>query len=134
MEPVSNTLLSLVAIIAVGTAAAAPLGLPPVPVPVKNPVSDAKAALGAKLFIDTRFSSTGLVSCSTCHAPEKAFTDSPLQTSVGVHNQEGTRNAPTLANAAYFKRLFWDGRSSDLEDQSRHRNMSMGLRHICSRV
>jgi cytochrome c peroxidase len=120
MQPVSSMLPSLVAIIVAGIAAAAPLGLPPVPVPANNPMTDAKVALGERLFNDKRFSSTGLVSCSTCHAKEKAFTDSPLQTSVGVHNQEGTRNAPTLANAAYFKRMFWDGRSSDLEDQSRH--------------
>jgi len=109
-----------VAVTAVGIAVAEPLGLPPVPVPANNPISDAKIVLGGTLFSDKRFSSTGLVSCSTCHAPEKVFTDSPLQLSVGVHNQEGTRNAPTLANAAYFKRLFWDGRASSLEDQSRH--------------
>jgi cytochrome c peroxidase len=109
-----------------------PLGLPPVPVPASNPLSDAKVELGAKLFNEKRFSSTGLVSCSTCHAPDKAFTDSPLQVSAGVHNQDGTRNAPTLANAAYFKRLFWDGRSPDLEDQSRHplvNPVEMGLRN-----
>jgi cytochrome c peroxidase len=104
----------------VGMAAGVPLGLPPVPVPSDNPISAAKIALGQKLFSDKRFSSTGLVSCSSCHAPDKAFTDSPLQFSVGIHNLEGTRNAPTLANAAYFKRLFWDGRTSSLEEQSRH--------------
>jgi cytochrome c peroxidase len=131
MKPVSTMLLSLVAIAAVGIATAAPLGLPPVPVPADNPMSDSKVALGEKLFNDKRFSSTGQVSCSTCHAPEKAFTDSPLQTSEGVHNLTGTRNAPTLANAAYFKRAFWDGRSSGFEDQSRHpfvNPVEMGLR------
>lgn len=102
-----------------GLASAAPLGLPPVPVPVGNPLSEAKAALGATLFADKRFSSTGDVSCSSCHAPEKAFTDSPLQTSEGVHHLSGTRNAPTLANVAYMKSMFWDGRARDLEDQSR---------------
>jgi cytochrome c peroxidase len=116
---VSGVLLSLLAVTGASLAEPPPLGLPPVPVPVGNPISSAKVALGAKLFTDTRFSSTGEISCSTCHAPAKAFTDSPLETSEGVHHLSGTRNAPTLANAAYMKRLFWDGRAKDLEDQSR---------------
>jgi len=111
--------LALATLVSAGIALAAPLGLPPVPVPAGNPLSAAKAALGGQLFTDKRFSSTGEVSCSTCHAPDKAFTDSPLETSEGVHHLTGTRNAPTLANAAFMKRLFWDGRAKDLEDQSR---------------
>ena len=107
------------AVIAAGIAAAAPLGLPPVPVPADNPISNAKVSLGGKLFSDKRFSISGDVSCSTCHAPAKAFTDSPLDVSEGVHHLTGTRNAPTLANVAFLKRLFWDGRAKDLEDQSR---------------
>src|SRR5664279_5184788 len=59
-------------------AAQPPLGLPPVPIPDDNPMSEAKVALGTTLFNDKRFSSTGLISCSTCHAPQNAFTDSPL--------------------------------------------------------
>ena len=116
---VASLLFALAVLAGASVAIAQPLGLPPVPVPAGNPMSSAKVALGAKLFTDTRFSSTGEVSCSTCHAPDKAFTDSPLQTSEGVHHLTGTRNAPTLANAAYMKRMFWDGRAKDLEDQSR---------------
>ncbi|NOT66893.1 MAG: c-type cytochrome [Methylophilaceae bacterium] len=99
---------------------AAPLGLPPVPIPANNPQSEAKIKLGDKLFHDTRFSSTGKVSCATCHDVKKAFTDSPLKTSQGVNKLTGTRNAPTVINAAYFHKQFWDGRSADLEDQSQH--------------
>jgi len=131
MQPVRSRLLSIVVIIGIRIAEAAPLGLPPVPVPADSPPTDAKVALGAKLFRDKRFSNTGEVSCSTCHAPEKAFTDSPLQTSEGIHHVAGTRNAPTLANAVYSKRLFWDGRSSTFEDQARHpfvNPVEMGLR------
>jgi len=97
-----------------------PLGLPPVPVPEGNPQTPEKVALGDKLFHDTRFSSTGEVSCATCHAAEKAFTDSPLKTSEGINKLTGTRNAPTVLNSAYMTTLFWDGRSPDLEDQSQH--------------
>lgn len=96
------------------------LGLPPVPVPENNPQTPEKIALGDKLFHDQRFSSTGEVSCATCHDVQKAFTDSPLKVSEGIEKLTGTRNAPTVINSAYFTTLFWDGRSPDLEDQSIH--------------
>lgn len=105
---------------AVGAVLAQPLGLPPVPVPADNPQTPEKIALGDKLFNDARFSSTGDVSCATCHDPAKAFTDSPLVTSEGINKLTGTRNAPTVINSAYFKLFFWDGRSVDLEDQAQH--------------
>ena len=96
------------------------LGLPALPVPADNPQSVQKIALGDRLFNDIRFSSTGTVSCATCHAPEKGFTDSPLETSKGINDLRGTRNAPTVLNAAFNKTQFWDGRSPSLEDQSQH--------------
>jgi cytochrome c peroxidase len=98
----------------------APLGLPPVPIPPDNPQTPEKIALGEELFHDMRFSTTGEVSCSTCHDADKAFTDSPLTTSEGINKLTGTRNAPTVVNAAYFATQFWDGRSPSLEDQSLH--------------
>ena len=112
-----------------------PLGLPPVPVPEANPITPAKVALGDKLFDDKRFSKTGEVACNTCHDPQKAFTDSPLQVSEGISQKgkklTGTRNAPTVVNAAYMKSMFWDGRSPDLEDQAQHpfvNPVEMGLK------
>ena len=112
-------------------ALAGPLGLPPVPVPADNPMTPEKIALGSTLFNDKRFSSTGEVSCATCHDPGKAFTDSPLKTSEGINKLTGTRNAPTVVNSAYFATQFWDGRSVDLEDQSQHpfvNPVEMGLK------
>lgn len=96
------------------------LGLPEVPVPANNPQTPQKIALGSRLFNDVRFSVTGDVSCATCHAAEKAFTDSPLSVSEGINKLTGTRNAPTVVNAAYNKTQFWDGRSPSLEDQALH--------------
>jgi cytochrome c peroxidase len=96
--------------------ASPPLGLPPVPLPEENPQTAEKIALGEKLFNDKRFSTTGEVSCATCHAVEKAFTDSPLSVSQGINKLTGTRNAPTVINSVYFTTLFWDGRSPSLED------------------
>jgi cytochrome c peroxidase len=64
------------------------------------------------------------VACASCHDAKKAFTDSPLATSEGILVKgkalTGTRNAPTVVNAAYFTSMFWDGRSADLEDQAQH--------------
>jgi len=101
-------------------AAQTPLGLPDVPVPADNPQTPQKIALGSLLFHDVRFSATGDVSCATCHAAEKVFTDSPLSVSEGINKLTGTRNAPTVVNSAYNKTQFWDGRSPDLEDQALH--------------
>lgn len=114
-------IISIVGLVAsAGVFAAAPLGLPEVPVPANNPQTAEKIALGDKLFNDQRFSSTGDVSCATCHDAGKGFTDSPLRTSEGINKLTGTRNAPTVLNAAYNKTQFWDGRSPDLEDQAQH--------------
>lgn len=109
--------LFLAAFMITQAAGSEPKGLPPLPVPVDNPQTPEKVALGEKLFNDKRFSATGEVACAHCHAAEKAFTD--LKTvSEGIHNLKGTRNAPTIINAAYFKSQFWDGREPSLERQS----------------
>jgi cytochrome c peroxidase len=97
---------------------ATPLGLPPVPIPADNPQTAEKISLGDKLFHDLRFSSTGAVSCATCHERSKGFTDSPLTVSEGINKLTGTRNAPTVINAAYNHSQFWDGREPDLEGQA----------------
>jgi cytochrome c peroxidase len=88
------------------------------PVPADNPQAPAKIALGDKLFHDKRFSVDGTVSCANCHDNGKAFTDN-LPVSVGHHGLTGTRNAPTVINAAFYKSQFWDGREPDLEGQSK---------------
>ena len=94
------------------------LGLPPVPIPANNPQTPAKIELGDKLFHDKRFSVDGTVSCAKCHDENHAFTDG-LSVSVGHNGLTGTRNAPTVLNAAFNKSQFWDGREPDLEGQSK---------------
>jgi len=119
-------LIGVVGVVAIAASepSVPPLGLPPVPIPEDNPQTPEKIALGEKLFNDKRFSSTGEVSCATCHDPEKGLTDSPLKVSEGITKGDrkatGTRNAPTVANAVYFTHQFWDGRSPSLEDQALH--------------
>lgn len=96
----------------------APLGLPELSIPKDNPQTDAKILLGEVLYHDTRFSADKKVSCATCHEREKAFTDH-LSVSKGFQDRNGTRNSPTVINAAYFTTQFWDGRSLTLEDQAK---------------
>jgi cytochrome c peroxidase len=93
-------------------------GLPPVPIPANNPQTPAKIELGDKLFHDKRFSVDGTVSCANCHNESQAFTDG-LPVSVGHHGLTGTRNAPTVLNAAFNQSQFWDGREPDLEGQAK---------------
>ncbi|MEE9342784.1 MAG: cytochrome c peroxidase [Gammaproteobacteria bacterium] len=100
-----------------GSLQAAPLGLPPVPIPADNPQTPEKIELGDRLFHDARFSADGKVSCATCHDAEKGFTDN-LPVSKGFNDLTGTRNAPTVWNSAYMTSMFWDGREPDLEGQS----------------
>ena len=107
-----------------------PLGLPPLEIPEDNPLTEEKIALGQKLFEDVRFSSTGTVSCATCHVAETGFVDA-REVSMGINDLLGTRNAPTVINAAYNRSQFWDGRSPDLEDQAQHpflNPVEMGLK------
>jgi len=94
-----------------------PLGLPPVPIPAENPPTEETIALGRRLYYDTALSVDSTVSCSTCHMPGMEFTDGK-RVSNGVGGKEGTRNAPTVMNAAYFTLQFWDGRAVSLETQS----------------
>jgi len=117
--------------ISAANASPPPLGLPPVPIPADNPQTPAKIALGNKLFHDARFSSTGTISCASCHADAKAFTDH-LPVAEGVHKLKGTRNTPTIINAAYFHLLFWDGREPSLEAQAKDpmvNPVEMGLKN-----
>jgi cytochrome c peroxidase len=94
-----------------------PLGLPPVPIPGGNPETAETIALGRKLFYDKRLSSDQSVACASCHNPLLGFTDGRRQ-SLGVHGRVGTRNAPTVVNAAYLPLQFWDGRAPTLEAQA----------------
>lgn len=95
-----------------------PLGLPPVQWPDDNPYSAAKAELGRFLYFDKRLSGDNSLSCASCHATEKAFTDgAPFSTGIG--GQLGGRSAPTVINRAYSTAQFWDGRAPSLEEQAK---------------
>ncbi len=83
--------------------------LKPLPPDPSNRFADdpRAAALGERIFFDTRFSDNGEVACATCHQPEKYFTDGlPLSKGIG----ETGRGAPSLIGTAYSPWLYWDGR------------------------
>lgn len=72
-------------------------------------------ALGKLLFFDPRLSGSGQLACVSCHDPQLGWGDG-RRVSAGHGRRAGRRNAMTLLNAAYFERLFWDGRAEGLLD------------------
>ncbi len=94
-----------------------PLGLPPVPVPADNPMTEEKVELGKMLYFDKRLSKDGTLSCATCHIPEHGYAE-PHEVSTGIKNQQGPINSPPVINAAYATSMFWDGRMKTLEEQA----------------
>src|SRR5688572_457116 len=94
-----------------------PLGLDLyMPVPEDNPVTPEKIELGLRLFFDRRLSRDSTISCSSCHDPERAFSDDK-PVAVGIFGRWGKRNSPALINRGYGRLFFWDGRISSLEEQ-----------------
>lgn len=73
--------------------------------------------LGRMLFFDPRLSGSNQISCASCHVPDLSWTDG-REKSMGHDQQANKRNAPTILNVWFYKRLFWDGRSSSLQDQA----------------
>ena len=73
------------------------------------------AAFGHLLFFDPALSSTGSISCSSCHDRNLFFSDG-LKQSKGIGVLK--RNAPTLIGSAYSSWLFWDGRRDSLWAQA----------------
>lgn len=82
-------------------------------------VDAARAELGKRMFYDTRLSGDTTLSCSSCHQPDKGFTDGkPLSDAYtgGAH----FRNAPTLANVGYRAAWLHDGKlGTNLNDVAR---------------
>ena len=85
-------------------------GLPawsaPPPVPADNPMTEAGVELGRHLFFDPRLSSTGTMSCASCHDPSLAFTDGRT-VAIGITGDRHRRNTPSILNAAYRPILNW---------------------------
>jgi cytochrome c peroxidase len=85
--------------------------------PAATTVSAEIIELGRKLYYDPRLSSTGKVSCNTCH-PLANYGSTQTPVSTGILGRKGLRNAPTTYNAAGHFVQMWDGRSPSVEKQA----------------
>lgn len=83
-----------------------PRGFPRPAVPPENPMSAAKVELGRYLFYDERLSVNQTMSCASCHAPDKAFSDGRAMPS-GATGEPLPRNALGLQNVAYMGTYTW---------------------------
>jgi len=94
-----------------------PKGFPRPSIPADNQQSKEKAALGEKLFNETKLSSTGRYACSSCHRRELAFTDGKAQ-AIGATGERVRRSTMSLANVAYQAAFTWsDAEVRTLEAQ-----------------
>jgi len=85
----------------------------------KGVLTPKRIELGKRLYFDPRVSKSGLISCNWCHNLGLGGVD-------GVPKAIGHKwspnphhlNSPTVYNAVFFKKQFWNGRSDTLEDQA----------------
>jgi cytochrome c peroxidase len=96
---------------------AIPTGLPPIQYPAGKAPTEGKFELGRRLFYDKNLSIGGSVSCASCHSPRFGFSDN-RPVAEGNGGAKGTRNSPTVINAAFGKVFFLDGRGSSLDEQA----------------
>lgn len=83
----------------------------------KGPVTAEVIGLGKQLYFETRLSKNQDISCNSCHGLDTYGVDNK-PTSTGHKGQLGTRNSPTVYNAALHVAQFWDGRAKDVEAQA----------------
>lgn len=79
--------------------------------------SPAVIALGEKLYRDPILSDANDVSCNSCHDLATNGAGN-TQFSAGHGGALGSRNAPTVFNAAGHVAQFWDGRAATVEEQA----------------
>ncbi|MGH1486433.1 MAG: cytochrome-c peroxidase [Cellvibrionaceae bacterium] len=86
------------------------------PIPTRIEFDQQWARLGKALFNSTLLSRDNTIACASCHLVNFGGDDG-FPVSTGIDNRVGTRNSPTVLNAVFNFRQFWDGRSPDLADQ-----------------
>ena len=90
---------------------------PLLPLPPAPSIAPAMAVLGERLYHDPRLSADGSVACASCHVIERGGDDG-RPTSLGIRQQAGDVNAPTVLNSALNFVQFWNGRAATLEEQA----------------
>ena len=86
------------------------------PLPAKIKYDVKKALIGKELFFDPILSKERNISCATCHDPEQGGTVH-LRFSPKV-SDDLKANVPTVFNAVFNFRQFWNGRAKDLYEQA----------------
>lgn len=81
-------------------------------------VSEELITLGRILFYDPRMSANQQMSCNTCHPLDRYGADN-RRVPLSHDGTPGLRNAQSVYNAALHISQFWDGRSPDVEEQSK---------------
>lgn len=84
-------------------------------IPEDNPLTAEKIALGKQLFFDPRWSKTRTVSCSTCHHPQKGWSDD-RRFSLDHEGRPTPRHAPTIINRAFSTLEGWIGHRQSTEE------------------
>ncbi|MCC6809780.1 MAG: c-type cytochrome [Deltaproteobacteria bacterium] len=84
----------------------------------KAEITEERVKLGRILYDETRLSRGGELSCNSCHDLATYGVDHK-KTSEGHKKQLGSRNSPTVYNAAGHISQFWDGRAADVEEQAK---------------
>lgn len=87
-----------------------------VPIPLNNEGNLQKAKLGKMLFEDPLFSKDGSTSCLSCHNIYAGGADAK-EVSLGFGGMQGDIHSPTVLNAVYNFRQFWNGRAANLKEQ-----------------
>ncbi|MCK9161727.1 MAG: cytochrome c peroxidase [Arcobacteraceae bacterium] len=87
------------------------------PIPQNIDFDKAKSKLGEKLFFDPILSKDNTISCFSCHDIYSSGADKE-RVSLGINNQKGSLNAPTLFNAVFNFRQNWDGSAKTLSSQA----------------
>lgn len=86
------------------------------PIPESIHINLKKAKLGYMLFFDTNLSRDKTISCASCHNPAEGWADRD-RVSTGVYGRKGIIQSPTVLNAVFNFRQFWNGRAKDLKEQ-----------------
>ena len=80
-----------------------------------NPLTEESFLLGRKLFYDGRLSIDGNFPCASCHQQIAAFTTFEHDRSHGYNHSHTLRNAPGLANLAWYPVYKQDGSAGTIE-------------------
>lgn len=87
------------------------------PIPTIKTIDEDWLKLGKALFNSTLLSKDNTISCASCHLINEGGDDG-FPVSIGVGGAVGERNSPTILNAVFNFRQFWDGRGADLAEQT----------------